>query len=162
MPDVRSKHTPESLIRWGLTVLGGLIVLAAAANFFVLLQHVGPGLTGVSYAGLRCHRVVWFGTVLTGPGNAPLAEGWRVVVTPAKDWLGSFGVTNAVRSVSSTSQPFMAMLVPAIIAAAMWWRRWRRVPSGHCARCRYDLRGLGPDTACPECGASPPSRSNSV
>lgn len=31
--------------------------------------------------------------------------------------------------------------------------RERRFPHGHCGRCGYDLSGLAPDSACPECSA---------
>lgn len=38
--------------------------------------------------------------------------------------------------------------VPAMV-------RWLRPRAHHCWKCRYDLRGLAPDSRCPECGAAP-------
>lgn len=39
-----------------------------------------------------------------------------------------------------------------VIALIGRWRRARRSRAGVCPKCRYDLRGLPADAACPECG----------
>ena len=41
----------------------------------------------------------------------------------------------------------------AWLANRMDDRIYRRVASGHCAQCGYDLQGSGPRGECPECGA---------
>jgi hypothetical protein len=33
-----------------------------------------------------------------------------------------------------------------------WYRDWQAGERGLCVRCRYDLSGLEPEDACPECG----------
>ena len=43
--------------------------------------------------------------------------------------------------------PFLVFALPSVIG---WWRT-RKPPSGHCAKCGYDLRG-SPGLRCPECG----------
>jgi hypothetical protein len=49
--------------------------------------------------------------------------------------------------------PLWPAAVVAVFTAASWWRAWRKVPDGHCRKCRYDLRTLPPGSPCPECGA---------
>jgi hypothetical protein len=53
--------------------------------------------------------------------------------------------------------PLWPMFV--LSAGYLAWRRFWRVPPGHCRACRYDLRGLTTGV-CPECGArsAAPSR----
>lgn len=54
--------------------------------------------------------------------------------------------------------PHWALMIVSTLPAALWLAvltigRVRRVPEGHCPKCRYDLGGItGP---CPECGATP-------
>jgi hypothetical protein len=47
--------------------------------------------------------------------------------------------------------PFLLVALPT----AFLWRRTRRVPPGHCHKCRYDLTG-NTTGICPECGAAAP------
>ncbi len=54
--------------------------------------------------------------------------------------------------------PFVANVVfYAVVFAGVSWmvgsvRRGRRRRRGRCEQCGYDLRGLAPDSTCPECG----------
>jgi hypothetical protein len=43
--------------------------------------------------------------------------------------------------------PFILVAVPTVLL----WRRDRRIPPGHCRKCRYDLTG-NTSGICPECG----------
>jgi hypothetical protein len=57
--------------------------------------------------------------------------------------------------VASMVFPTAAM---TLLWAPLWWRERvmrRRALVGHCARCGYDLRGLGV-AKCPECGGAQP------
>lgn len=45
--------------------------------------------------------------------------------------------------------PLTVIGVPTLLA----WRRDRRVPPGHCRKCRYDLTG-NESGVCPECGTA--------
>jgi hypothetical protein len=51
--------------------------------------------------------------------------------------------------------PFLLIAAPT----AWLWHRTRRVPPGHCPKCRYDLTGIATST-CPECGS--PTRSETA
>jgi hypothetical protein len=47
-----------------------------------------------------------------------------------------------------------APFVPVGAALVLWGRS---IPRGHCARCWYNLSGLPPNAACPECGRHEPA-----
>jgi hypothetical protein len=48
--------------------------------------------------------------------------------------------------------PFLIFAIPTTaLTAFLWWFDRRRIPPGHCQRCRYDLTG-NVSGACPECG----------
>jgi hypothetical protein len=55
------------------------------------------------------------------------------------------------------SIPLWQLRIVFVILAAccglVAWTSVRPVPTGHCRRCRYDLRGLPTSSNCPECGA---------
>ena len=48
---------------------------------------------------------------------------------------------------------WILLLLTTPLCLALWWPDLRRrIPPGHCPNCRYDLRGLPPNSPCPECG----------
>jgi len=61
-------------------------------------------------------------------------------------------------------RPNWAGLVVDVLAWGLMWyataflwsdvRHWRRLRHGRCVRCGYDLSGLNPGLACPECGST--------
>jgi hypothetical protein len=46
--------------------------------------------------------------------------------------------------------PFAAFALPSVW---LLWPHLRLTRHGHCPRCHYDLRGLPPNSPCPECGS---------
>jgi len=51
--------------------------------------------------------------------------------------------------------PLWILALPVWLITLVKWRRSRRMPADHCAKCGYDLRGLnGQSLRCPECGSS--------
>lgn len=48
---------------------------------------------------------------------------------------------------------WIPMLVIALPTAFLFWRERRRIPPGHCERCRYSLTG-NTSGVCPECGTA--------
>ncbi len=79
--------------------------------------------------GWRVQAVYWWPRRESWMLSGPLVVGWYIVVPL---WI-----------------PFAAFAIPT---AWLGWRD-RGPPLGHC-RCGYDLAGLAPGAACPECGAS--------
>lgn len=71
----------------------------------------------------------------------------------------SLGASRWSRPMWMLELPLWALSLPAVPAAALAWRglrRSRRSHAGACSRCGYDLGGLGPGVACPECGPPQP------
>ena len=52
--------------------------------------------------------------------------------------------------------PTTLVSTPSMLCALGWWRARRRVASGHCPACGYDLRAT--PGRCPECGTEAPRR----
>ena len=68
---------------------------------------------------------------------APL--GWGMGSTSPSDWY--------IRA-----SALSAFFIGAGLSVGWWWPAFHK---GHCHFCDYDLRGLPPDTPCPECGRKP-------
>jgi len=79
------------------------------------------------------------------PNDPPAVLPWRVRLSP-------FAFNAAI--FASGYLVLFAVLTPLVR-----WRGARRLRAGVCPRCRYDVRGLPPESSCPECGApSAPQR----
>lgn len=74
---------------------------------------------------------------------------WRYVAPHFLETYGS--VTGPLRVVFYIS-PWHIAVLSALLAAFIFWRGRRRPRPGKCSRCNYDLTGLSPAAACPECG----------
>jgi hypothetical protein len=81
-----------------------------------------------------------------------LETGWRASRhTVSIRWLPR-GVHSPLPGATSVTVPgWIPFLLLAIPTAWLFWIE-RRARPGHC-RCGYDLAGLPPDAACPECGS---------
>lgn len=97
-------------------------------------QNFGTDQRGDSPLGFKWGRQYVRATMYPAGTAVPFASGMRFIVVPW--WL-----------------IILVGLLPSAIYAAMWIRRRRRVTTGMCAACGYDLRA-SPER-CPECGAIP-------
>ncbi len=51
--------------------------------------------------------------------------------------------------------PIWIPLLVALTASFFFWRACRKSSVGRCSKCDYDMTGLRPQAACPECGQAP-------
>ncbi|QKK09959.1 MAG: hypothetical protein HND58_18585 [Planctomycetota bacterium] len=68
---------------------------------------------------------------------APLGSSWGF--TSPRDWY--------IRTTTLS-----VFFIGAGLTVGRWWPAFHK---GHCHFCDYDLRGLSPDSPCPECGRKP-------
>lgn len=90
------------------------------------------------------------------------AESWsRSWVRPGTDDLFidagviAFTRITSICTFHATLWPFAVAFSVLGLATLRLAERARRRSAGECVRCGYDLRGLEPRDACPECGRSP-------
>jgi hypothetical protein len=50
---------------------------------------------------------------------------------------------------------WIPLAASGLLTGVTWWRWWTAAAPGGCAGCGYDLKGLAPNTPCPECGHAP-------
>jgi hypothetical protein len=89
------------------------------------------------------------------------SNGW-ISTSPAEDWfIVSWAVIRSgpVPSLASSLvllsihvSLIRLSLITAPVPAALWLLSRRRAPKDSCPSCSYDLRGLAPNSPCPECG----------
>lgn len=63
---------------------------------------------------------------------------WRNIPVDILDWLGGWWRLCLYLLIAGTG--------------AVIWLMYRAVPAGHCLWCGYDVRGIPPNSPCPECG----------
>lgn len=150
-------------------VLGASIILSGKWWFGSRLWHAGSRRDAVVSVIVRDYRLTVESTTLpSGTSAAPapffklmggrfkiISAGPVVYMRPEWDrpW-PTWGMvrlpTGAVaRSfITPLWLPLAAFAIPTVV---LFWHDRRRVPAGHCPRCRYNLTG-NVSGACPECG----------
>jgi hypothetical protein len=129
-------YGPRPGTGYALTVDAGSISLTRTTSWPAARLHVEAWHTTGPSPFNQWHpvRTLWnrlgFYDFWFGNAGGAFADEWRTVGVPL--WL-----------------PALATAAPP---AAWLLRRRRRVPSGHCSRCGYDLRAT--PELCPECGAA--------
>lgn len=142
----------EPIFRWTATVAGIIAAAIVVASHFFEYWKLGPGTRAWGIADGDWIGARWAAPAAPSAAPAPAPGHYlrrRGAGGPRQLWIayaGPAGVTVTIRSIT------MYPVYPLGLAVVLWAIRFRRVPPGHCKRCRYDLRGLPAGTACPECG----------
>jgi hypothetical protein len=129
-------------LRWILLSLTVVLVLALAASFwtpYVGLPHTYIALDGASV-------VVWYDPSIDRDRRV---AGWTGRTSPFQ-WRPRFGHSRA--GWYFILPLWIPLAASGLLTGASWWRWWTAVAPGGCIACGYDLKGLAPNTPCPECG----------
>jgi hypothetical protein len=152
-------------VRWGglgvLLLCAGLYLTTAVWAIGVI--HQWPGLT--AGGGVWRGRVTIVVVVRDNP-LASLPAGWSYrVARPAKaadSWSESLRARYRRNLRGAANQreiavPLWMVALAVTPPCALAWRTRRTTVPHACAACNYDLSGLRPGSACPECAAVPPA-----
>ena len=105
--------------------------------------------------GMTCDDARWFGGDSAAPWPGSFHRVWfGDYAKPGPHWKAGFSWKG--RSKGSGGRLSIPLWLPFLLIAAptAWtWHVSRRVPPGHCPKCRYDLTGIATAT-CPECGTA--------
>ncbi len=134
------------LFAWALTIVATLLVALTITSIW--------GNMWIAWSD-KCiavfHGQIAFRWGFSNPGLQILSPGSHVRWFDA-DWewfrrsyqKSAFGAVNA---------PLWLIAIIVSVAAAWCWHAARTISlMGRCRKCGYDLRGLGEQTVCPECG----------
>ncbi len=148
---------PDAVKRRGrvrrVTKWAGLVVcVLIAAAWCVSIRW------GLGYQGVAPSEYVWRvtdgGLVLSYWELRPGSNQWQFAVNhPQSKWRPEWeSFSSAAGHCWWFQLPlWMPLSLVALPTGWLLWRDWRRPRPGHCA-CGYDLAGLAPGAACPECG----------
>ena len=166
MPPSRPhRFRPRAVLKWTGTSLCALIFAAVLVSIWSPLAVIHQNATTVRYAGLRTEVIVigWGGRHALG---GDVSRGWSVRTLaglPKGDWswLPYSGTRNAIEGTYLwVAVPLCMPLALFVLPTAWLFHRDRRhvswAAAGRCVRCGYDLSGLPPGAACPECGKTAP------
>ena len=141
------------MIRWSPWIAGAFAALFVIASMVTLHWNPRRGVLFSLTGG--CARVFSW-----DPALHTIAYKARLSLEPAAnlDWFGTFRWNEPFSAGGPPSHQYTVALplwLPAVASFALWAvarrRGWGR-ELWQCARCRYDKRGLAPNTPCPECG----------
>ena len=90
-------------------------------------------------------------------GVGAIAMMFWAIVNGVMMLMGGRRTWDAPTNMAATLMLLWLAAVPSVLlggaSIAGFRQLWRhRHPPGHCQRCGYDMRGLTPGSACPECG----------
>ena len=133
------------MLKWGGPILLLLIALAWTISLRWRVTYLGkPSSTQTGFTMLTGGCLLLFPTALS-----PNPGGWHFVRHPESPHWFEFH-RGPVIFILPLWIPFVLIAVPMVL---VWWLDRRRIPPGHCQRCRYDLTGNTSGT-CPECGTA--------
>ncbi|MFT3685434.1 MAG: hypothetical protein QM783_10985 [Phycisphaerales bacterium] len=127
---------------------------------------VATGRLYVGYIGDRTGLAIFAGQIEysheTANGGMPFnyagREGWHTDISRTWEWRNGFEHFPPIRGMGTREVYYIPVwwfsAATAALAAVLWWRL--RTPARTadliCSTCGYSLKGIGPGSACPECG----------
>jgi hypothetical protein len=162
----RRRRAWRRWVRWGVTV-----VVAAVVGVLVYSHDRLLGVqTGNAWAVVlvRGHAIVTWQERLPAvqlQGSRRLDWLHRpIVYAPEPSWWYWPSHSSNPLGVSTKEivrvPPWLPLLGAGVMLGAAWWPR-RRLEVGECAKCGYDLAGLGAGR-CPECGSESGGRASAL
>lgn len=135
----------------------GVVISAAVAALWIINYWWGFGYVHATRssehvgAGVECGVLVLVSAPVNNPVD-PQRPGWFGRTNDGHYvWLPHVFASPSGRGIWL---PLWMLLLATVLPCACLWCLDRRVRLGHCP-CGYNLAGLAPDGACPECGRSP-------
>lgn len=150
---MRLYNSARSLLKWIGLILSLLLMAAWAVSIPYRCLYITTMRSGAVLAtGIMSGNLVF---LEYSNGLAPLlprGSEWNLQpVEPEVRWAP---IWDNRPGASMLGMPlWIPFLLAAIPTAFLFWRDRRRIPSGHCLRCRYDLTG-NTSGVCPECGTA--------
>ena len=136
------------ILKWAGLAACGLIVFA-----FGLSRFWSIGLRwGHYYGAIDAHAVEFRYTEMLGIDRLRWTIRRNMFAKRIQWWPSSNQFSPRTIARTTIYQiPFWMPLALIGIPTILAWRRDRRIPPGHCRKCRYDLTG-NESGVCPECG----------
>jgi hypothetical protein len=133
---------------------GGLILISIddskPSQLYILQSPTQPLITTVSFPEYERADGSTYRRVKLYLSPVPSEPRWWRYVAP--HFLATYGSSTGPMRFAFYISPLHVAALSTVFATFIFWRCRRRPRQGKCPRCNYDLTGLTPAAACPECG----------